>query len=917
MFAKFRPSTPTPTWTLALALLAFACGDDTTATDGGSADGVLADGAFADGAVTDGSVPIPSCPPAFELPAIGECDGTDLLAEENTAARTDGIESAMGPDGAAAVRLDDDQSIELQNSTCLQLGREGTDFSVALWFRIPEGAEPSATLFGNGSSAGATDGFAVTIRNRAGETELSVVSGGGEGRARIGTPGVPVETGRWNHLVLIFRDQANFQFMLNGVPSSLENPNRDAYGDLYRESGLRIGDPGFGTSTPIEISEARSYARAVTMAEVRALYFEHAAATGLSSEALDAALVALSGHFASSPLSDADFDAAVRDVVDHATALPQSEERLRNALDLIDGYESSVGPLFINEEVGAEITQAPEAGESAAVREARAMVVVHQAIFDHGFTDEAVSGCGEVFEGRAWQTSAHFPGAVQPGAEAADHSVRVDASKPAFVGRPVAFATDPARRPTGLYLAPGAIAEVRVPAELIGQGFVILVGAHTHIQDVDPESNRAHRRLPHVAQRFEIVRDVTTIANPLGGGIYIEVPYLADAGLVDLSISGAVEAPFFSFRSFDRMDAEGWRARRSAPAPWADFVTDTYMVQVPRHWVYALEDPIPGMTRYDDAMDGFSELFGWEPEDRNDVVLYMQTDVWIRSGQGGIGYPQINFSFDPTDIREGNREAYLVNDPANQLELHELGHAQLVTKFRGETEALVNFPMAYVLIEKFGRDFDESFGLSGSGARIGAGAYTPDQAAVHWMITENFRDGLEMDRTNSTLNQMRYQHRGYAKYADVARLFGWEALRSFYRAEHAAYVHHQGTPRTLSADDDRILRMSIAAGADLTPLIHFWGTHPEDADALAAAITEAGIPSSPDIETQLRRYRELIPADNAAFDAFFETIYVDRPTDGNPDFGHGWYNVWLSRYDNTHAERSRVALDAILALYFD
>lgn len=898
-----------PRWPLALLFFALGCDgcDETALTDGG----------LVDGAVTDGSVPIPSCPPMFALPTLSECDGTDLLAEENSAMRTDGIMAVEGPDGAAAVQLGDDQSIELRNDPCLQLGRDGADFSVSLWFRIPEGGEPSATIFGNGSSAGSTDGFAVTVRNRDGEPRLSVVSGGGDGRARITTSDIPVEASRWNHLVLIFRDQANFQIMINGVPTSLENPFRSAYGDLYRESGLRLGDPGFGTSTPIEVSDTRSYARTVSTAEVRALYFEHAAAGGLSGDTLDAALAALSGHFGSSPLSDEDFDAAVRDLVDHATALPQSEERMRNALDLIDGYETSVGPLFLNGETGAEITQAPEAGESATVREARAMVVVHQAIFDHGFTDEAIGGCGDLFEGRAWQTAAHFPGSVQPGAEVMDHSVQVDASKPAFVGRPVAFATQPARRPTGLYLPPGAIGEVRVPAALIGRGFTVLVGAHTHIQDVDPESNRAHRRLPHVAQRFELVRDVTTIANPLGGGIYIEVPYLADAGVVDITISGVVEAPFFSMRSFDRMNAEDWRARRTSPAPWADFVTDTYMVQVPRHWVYALEDPIPGMTRYDDAMDGFSELFGWEPEERNDVVLYMQPDVWIRHGQGGIGYPQINFSFDPADIRDGNREIYLLNDPVNQLELHELGHAQLVTKFRGETEALVNFPMAYVLNEKFGMDLDEAFGISGSGARVGAGAYTPDQAAVHWMITENFRDGLEMDRTNSTLNQMRYQHRGYAKYADVARLFGWEALRSFYRAEHAAYLHHQNTPRTLgSADDDRILRMSIAAGADLTPLMHFWGNHPEDAEALAAAITEASVPSSPEIETLLRRYRELIPADNDAFDVFFETIYVDRPTDGNPDFGHGWYNVWLPLYDTTHAERSRVSLDAILALYF-
>ena len=31
-----------------------------------------------------------------------------------------------------------------------------------------------------------------------------------------------------------------------------------------------------------------------------------------------------------------------------------------------------------------------------------------------------------------------------------------------------------------------------------------------------------------------------------------------------------------------------------------------------------------------------------------------------------------------------------------------------------------------------------------------------------------------MDKSNTTLDEFRY-HRGYAKYADIARLFGWQA----------------------------------------------------------------------------------------------------------------------------------------------
>jgi hypothetical protein len=44
-----------------------------------------------------------------------------------------------------------------------------------------------------------------------------------------------------------------------------------------------------------------------------------------------------------------------------------------------------------------------------------------------------------------------------------------------------------------------------------------------------------------------------------------------------------------------------------------------------------------------------------------------------------------------------------------------------------------------------------------------------------------------MDRTNSENNQFRYQERGYAKYADIASLFGWEAYEEAFLQENVDY----------------------------------------------------------------------------------------------------------------------------------
>ena len=60
----------------------------------------------------------------------------------------------------------------------------------------------------------------------------------------------------------------------------------------------------------------------------------------------------------------------------------------------------------------------------------------------------------------------------------------------------------------------------------------------------------------------------------------------------------------------------------------------------------------------------------------------------------------------------------------------------------------------------------------------------PEQATISWMITKEFRDGQEMSvSTNPPTHQMRYQPRGWVKYADIVRLFGWAAFTGFYSME--------------------------------------------------------------------------------------------------------------------------------------
>lgn len=241
-----------------------------------------------------------------------------------------------------------------------------------------------------------------------------------------------------------------------------------------------------------------------------------------------------------------------------------------------------------------------------------------------------------------------------------------------------------------------------------------------------------------------------------------------------------------------------------------------------------------------------------------------------------------------------------------------MGHAHLFTKFRGEVEAVVNLPYVAVLNRGFGVDLDTAFGRS-----FGKPTVALDQAAIMWMVTENFRKGNPMNISNSPANEVRYQHRGYGKYVEIAKLFGWKALEDFWHSVNQDYLKGIKYSRNADRTDSRILRMSRTAGADLRPLIHFWGVHPQDNEALIKVLGREGLKPSPLIYDRLLHYATLIPTNNAEFSRHANIVNPRGMRKGrNPLYGEGWYYTWLPKYQESHAKGAKAALQEIIALYF-
>ena len=598
------------------------------------------------------------------------------------------------------------------------------------------------------------------------------------------------------------------------VNTHLAYGRNNAFVYLFNQTGsVKIDSATFG-SDPIFGASKLAYCKPVVAGEDATVF----------STALSKLKLHLQG---TSEISAAEINTQAGLLASSMLMLIDNEIMLKDALALLDLYEKKEGVFFIAAKTKLGFQNTP--GKADGFELARAVFSLQQGIFDHAYTPAAFAKYRSLLSANKFNTSDFYPGKVKVAANAdAIYTAKINASMPKFVGVQTAFAATYALRPTGYYLAAGDIATVTVPASMVNKGFTIQVGAHKQ----DKNGSNPVRRFFRISKTFPITSTTTEIANPFGGGIYIKTPYLADAGIVNIQIKNAVPAPFFSATAHNNTTLAQWLStQRENPAPWADFESDKFMMQVPTSFIYKYADPVTLMHDWDKRLDAVSELIG-QPYVRNNVILYIQPDTDIMFSGFGIGYPAVNNAYNPNTATDGNNKSWFLTPGITgfwDTEFHELGHAQLFSNFPGEGEAAVNLLAAVVYSKTYGLDIDTAFGRSfGNQPHI-----TRDQAALNWMVTPNFRAGRAMDISNTTKDEVRYQHRGWGKYVDIAALFKWDAIESFYREENrVADLVVKPASNGLAGVDSRIFRMSKAAGVDLTPLIHFWGVQPLDAAKL-------------------------------------------------------------------------------------
>ena len=182
--------------------------------------------------------------------------------------------------------------------------------------------------------------------------------------------------------------------------------------------------------------------------------------------------------------------------------------------------------------------------------------------------------------------------------------------------------------------------------------------------------------------------------------------------------------------------------------------------------------------------------------------------------------------------------------------------------------------------------------------------------AVSWMSTPNFVNRKPMDAARKS-----YQLEGHAMYVDIARLFGWRVLGDYWRSWVDDFEAGQPWSRHGTDIDVLSLRLSQKVGADLTPLLHFWGVLPRDPVSLKTAVAAARLPPSAKVYETLVHYQGLIPKDRVAFRTFAANWWGQPPKATGFQIESAHAQQWESYNEQTAAEVKN-AVQEILERYF-
>jgi hypothetical protein len=372
-----------------------------------------------------------------------------------------------------------------------------------------------------------------------------------------------------------------------------------------------------------------------------------------------------------------------------------------------------------------------------------------------------------------------FPGAVPADAPVERKDLAIDTARPGW-------------HSTGLYAAPGALIRVTVPKENLVAGLRVRIGCHTDgLWHLD-----SWPRMPEIAISKPLDSAETRVANAFGGPIYIDVPEKSPGGTLQVSIDGAVAAPYFVL---GRTIPEGWARQRMNPAPWAELEFGRVILSVPSEHVRELEDPTELGKFWDRVVELEDELAGTLKERRRPERIV--ADVKISAGYMHSGYPIM------THLDAAPQGTNLAKMKAGAWGyFHELGHNHQLSDwtFEGTTEVTCNLFSLYVCEN-----------LCGLPPGSGHDSMTPQARA------RRLHRYLRSDPANRVATWKSEPFLALIMYDQLRAEFGWETYKKIF-ADYRDLPRSERPRNDQAKRDMWMVRFSQTVGRNLAPFFAAW-----------------------------------------------------------------------------------------------
>ena len=195
----------------------------------------------------------PSCTAAVELPTISGCSGVDLTAASSIDTQSSGIISTPNGLGSSTVlRIENEQYIDLKDEGCLQLGKDGGDFALSMWLKVP-GASADHALWPESQIIGTKSQFSqqtpgwllhTKLANTLGYTNapdgwliLTSLSSPPVNSQRKYVYSSPFPPDTWTHVVLNYQNDdynnSKFSIYVNLIGDDNKGSRAGAHPNIY------------------------------------------------------------------------------------------------------------------------------------------------------------------------------------------------------------------------------------------------------------------------------------------------------------------------------------------------------------------------------------------------------------------------------------------------------------------------------------------------------------------------------------------------------------------------------------------------------------------------------------------------------------------------------------------------------------